>query len=406
MEGVLRSSEKRRGKNYSNKERVLRIISFPRHALYEKRFQRQKGVGPLVGSQEHRAPLVPRLNRLSNAGQPLISFLRLFLNTNYIVCSCFRRKRSEQCSRFAGGQEGGSSLGRIDPTASRPTLFRPAPLPRRASPRPDRPVVSPGFGFDTFFEEGELLEEGGFLKELSSFFFLPGHALHLSIPIPGHTTGESGRGARRGGGAGSGRTGCQQNCSPRGQASLAPSKASKKRFLDVSPEARTSEIPCKPMEEQNPRGKGLQRQNVSVHWSAARNKERFSSRGYSAVQLRFNRGFCSSIGLHRISLVRASGETRKRVFDALEGTREACFMVEQFCWHPVLPDPAPPLRRALRPEAPMVCMVGFWIRQARSRRSKDCHLRSAKPNIEEPSFFNLRSSRPNIEESPIFDLRP
>ena len=40
---------------------------------------------------------------------------------------------------------------------------------------------------------------------------------------PGHTSGGSGRGARRGGGAGSGRTGCQQNCSPRRQGSVLPS---------------------------------------------------------------------------------------------------------------------------------------------------------------------------------------
>ena len=61
---------------------------------------------------------------------------------------------------------------------------------------------------------------------------------HLSSPKPGHTTGGSGRGARRGGGAGSGRTGCQQNYSPRRQASLVPPKASKKRRFNVSPEAR------------------------------------------------------------------------------------------------------------------------------------------------------------------------
>ena len=74
---------------------------------------------------------------------------------------------------------------------------------------------------------------------------------NLSNPKPGHTSGWSGRGARRGGGAGSGRTGCQQNCSPRGQASLAPPKATKTRRLKDTPEARTSEILCKPMEEQN-----------------------------------------------------------------------------------------------------------------------------------------------------------
>ena len=33
------------------------------HALHEKGLQRQKGVGPLVSSQEQRALLVPRFNR-------------------------------------------------------------------------------------------------------------------------------------------------------------------------------------------------------------------------------------------------------------------------------------------------------------------------------------------------------
>ena len=69
---------------------------------------------------------------------------------------------------------------------------------------------------------------------------------YLSSPKPGHTTGGSRRGARRGGGAGSGRTGCQQNCSPRRQGTLVLSMASKTRRLNDSPEARTSEIPCKP----------------------------------------------------------------------------------------------------------------------------------------------------------------
>ena len=55
----------------------------------------------------------------------------------------------------------------------------------------------------------------------------------------------SGRDARRRGGAEPSRTGPQQNCSPRKQASLVPSNASNKRHLNISPEA-TSEILCKP----------------------------------------------------------------------------------------------------------------------------------------------------------------
>ena len=70
-----------------------------------------------------------------------------------------------------------------------------------------------------------------------------------------------------GGVAGRGRAGVNanrtvRNCSPRRQASLAPSKASKTCRLNEPPEARTSEILCKPMEEQNPR---LTRGSSPVH---------------------------------------------------------------------------------------------------------------------------------------------
>ena len=70
-----------------------------------------------------------------------------------------------------------------------------------------------------------------------------------------------------------------------------------------------------------------------------------------------NRGstadFVPAFGLHRISLVRASGEAfRRRVFDALEGTRDSCLLGDQFCWHPVLPDPAPPSAGRPDPNCP------------------------------------------------------
>ena len=77
--------------------------------------------------------------------------------------------------------------------------------------------------------------------------------IDLSNPKPGHTTGGSGRGARRSGRARSGKIGCQLNYSPRKQKFTVPSKASKKCRFNVSPEARTSEILCKPTEEQNDR---------------------------------------------------------------------------------------------------------------------------------------------------------
>ena len=39
------------------------LFKFPGHALHDKGLQRQKGVVPLVGSQEQRALLVPVINR-------------------------------------------------------------------------------------------------------------------------------------------------------------------------------------------------------------------------------------------------------------------------------------------------------------------------------------------------------
>ena len=44
----------------------------------------------------------------------------------------------------------------------------------------------------------------------------------------------------------------------------------------------------------------------------------------------------------------------------MEGTRDPCLLREQFCWHPVLPDPAPPPRRAPRPDPPVAC-PGFEL---------------------------------------------
>ena len=46
----------------------VRLFMFSGHALHKKGLQRQIGVGTLVSNQERRAPLVPRINRLSTAG--------------------------------------------------------------------------------------------------------------------------------------------------------------------------------------------------------------------------------------------------------------------------------------------------------------------------------------------------
>ena len=89
-----------------------------------------------------------------------------------------------------------------------------------------------------------------FLFKVRLGFKFAAEKSNLSSRKSGHTTGGSGWGAWRGGGAGSGRTGCQQNFSPRRQASLIPPKASNTRRLNDSREARTCDILCKPMGEQ------------------------------------------------------------------------------------------------------------------------------------------------------------
>ena len=77
-----------------------------------------------------------------------------------------------------------------------------------------------------------------------------------------------------------------------------------------------------------------------------------------AVKPQFNRGsnagfFLPSvyIGFRLFVLLGRRGD----VFPILWRVRgRLVFLGEQFCWYPVLPDLAPPLRRALRPDAPVV----------------------------------------------------
>ena len=88
-------------------------------------------------------------------------------------------------------------------------------------------------------------------EDLCSFENMSSTGFLFVDSIPGHTTGGSQRGTRRGGGAGSGRTVRQQICAQREQSYLAFSKASRTHRLHVSAEAQTSETLCKPMKEQN-----------------------------------------------------------------------------------------------------------------------------------------------------------
>ena len=154
--------------------------------------------------------------------------------------------------------------------------------------------------------------------------------LNLSNPKPGHTTGGSGRGARWGGGAGSGRIGCQQNCLSMRQASLVLSKASKTRRLNVSPEPRTSEILCKPKKEQNPR---------------------LTS---SPVQQRFNRGTRSALR----SWLLTSAPTHFCLCKPFSCKRGREKTVYRFCRNKY----APVHLSAWRNEESVRDMSGFWTR--------------------------------------------
>ena len=115
-----------------------------RHVLREKNTETKKSVGPLVSRQERRAGFVPRINRGSTFGvvppSVYIGF-RLFVSIFFFQGSCVR---------CPGSYEGKLSPGRTDPSASRPAWPRPAPLPHRAPPRPDPPVVCPGFELDRY----------------------------------------------------------------------------------------------------------------------------------------------------------------------------------------------------------------------------------------------------------------
>ena len=70
---------------------------------------------------------------------------------------------------------------------------------------------------------------------------------------PGHTNGRRGRSAWPSGREKSGKIVCQQNYLPSKQTCCVLSKASKKHRISDSPEARTSEIICKPTKEHSNR---------------------------------------------------------------------------------------------------------------------------------------------------------
>ena len=101
------------------------IRQVPRHALREKGLQRQRGVGPLVSSQDRGAHVVPRIIRGSSADQtrsfcPPIGLHRISL------VRASEESFKTVCASCPGRCEGQWTLGRTD------LSFSFAPLPRRA----------------------------------------------------------------------------------------------------------------------------------------------------------------------------------------------------------------------------------------------------------------------------------
>ena len=99
--------------------------------MHEQGLQKQKGVGPLVGSQERRALLVTAINRLQTACQPLI----LFPHSVYIAFRLFvlLGRRSGDMSSMPWGVCG-MLVSSANCSVGVPSC--PAP-PRRPAVRPD-----------------------------------------------------------------------------------------------------------------------------------------------------------------------------------------------------------------------------------------------------------------------------
>ena len=121
---------------------------FPGHALHEKNLQGQQGVCTLVRSHVRRTAVVPRISRLSTVCQLQVN--RTFYSSSGFCENSFGRASGGTFSRIVydapEGKRNGCFLGK--PTRRPPVLPRTAPPLRRAPPRPDPPVLCPGFGFD------------------------------------------------------------------------------------------------------------------------------------------------------------------------------------------------------------------------------------------------------------------
>ena len=157
---------------------------FPGHALHESGLRRQIGVGPLVSSQERRAAVVPRINRLSTADKPQVN--RWFcssINLHGLSCVCASGEsfRTVVFDALGGGQEGRLFPGRTDlpiGVPSYPAPPRPAAPPCAVPPRPARGM------FQDWTRQ--ILFIHGFAREFLLAYMHP--RLLLSLPMESEGT--------------------------------------------------------------------------------------------------------------------------------------------------------------------------------------------------------------------------
>ena len=117
--------------------------------VHKDKKKRRRFTGPQPGTKSGRRPAdKPLINRLSTACQPVIVFLHRF----YIGFPLFvlPKNRSRQLSSMPQKPHRTAVFWANRPVGY-PSYRTAAPLHRRAPPRPDPPVVCPGFGFDRSF---------------------------------------------------------------------------------------------------------------------------------------------------------------------------------------------------------------------------------------------------------------
>ena len=110
---------------------------------------------------------------------------------------------------------------------------------------------------------------------------------------------------------------------------------------------------------------------------------------------KLNRWFCSPIGLHRISFVRASEESFKTgVFDALEKSPRR---TDPSASRPAKARPAPPPHHASpRPDPPVICLGFGFDKSILSFVNPSANIRiTTSLSMEDPA--NLQYFIPNIE---------